>query len=321
MATRFDASTVKDTERYAYWHDVLFRFFCRAESERLNDRAFNASLAWSPFGCLEVSDIRCEALRYERSTGILRSAPNDDFLVSVLLEGEGRLSQQGRFAKQLPGDLVVYDGAQGFVYEFPQPYRMILLKIPRRALLSRVADAERLTSVVIRGDSALGSLAGSMIRHTAAVELPGDTSAAARVGASLIDVLAATMETELTGRERACDRHVALLNRAKDYIRAHLDDPDLDLDSVANAIYVSPRTLNRLFASEGTPVMRWLWKERLERSHRALTEGRAGQVTEVALTYGFKSMSHFSRTFKEAYGVAPHTVLRAPSEGHRAVGG
>lgn len=310
---QFDASSVKESERFAYWHEVICRSFCRAESRRLNDDAFEASLFRGSLGCLEISDISCDALRYERGGDDLRGAPSEDFLLSLLVEGEGWLSQQGRDALQRPGDFLVYDTARPFVYEFPQQYRMILVKIPRRTLLSRVPDVERLTSIVIGKESALGGLASNLIRNAAVLDLPGDTAAAAKVGTSIIDVMSAAMEIEIAGREPDCERQSALMKRAKDYMRAHLDDPDLDIENIASAVFVSRRTLSRLFASEGTTVIRWLWRERLEQSHRSLIEGSAAKVTEVALNCGFTSFSHFSRTFKATYGVLPHTLVRSTS--------
>lgn len=62
-------------------------------------------------------------------------------------------------------------------------------------------------------------------------------------------------------------------------------------------------------------MIRWLWKERLATSYATLSEGRATQVTDVALGCGFASGSHFSRMFKSTYGLLPHTMLRNSGQG------
>ncbi|SEF80506.1 AraC-like ligand-binding domain-containing protein [Marinobacterium lutimaris] len=313
MSALFDVYNVKEEERYDYWHELIFRYFCRVESQQLSDKFIDASLIWNQLGCLGLSEIRCEAVRYERSSGALQSAPNEDFLVSLMLEGEANMSQAGRHTRQKPGDIVFYDSARGFVYEFTKAYHAIVLRIPRRSLLSRFPGAENLTAVAMSSEADMGALVRSMMLSAASVDVPKDSSAASRVGASIVDVLSAALETQMAGLDVMDDRHASLLQRAKNYIRANIDDPDLNVEAVANAVAVSPRTLNRLFASEGTPVMRWLWKERLEQSRSILSEGRATQVTEVALNLGFKSVSHFSRTFKDTYGVTPNMILRARS--------
>ncbi len=55
---------------------------------------------------------------------------------------------------------------------------------------------------------------------------------------------------------------------------------------------------------------------RLERAGQLLRAG-AGTVSEVAYGVGFKSLSHFSRRFREHYGVAPsdYAVREAPGDG------
>jgi len=310
MVTRYDSSTLPEQDRYAYWHDLICRLFPRAAGRRSDDLPFLAHLDRSVMGTVELSDICCPALRWGRVRHDQQLDQCEDFLLSLMLQGNAQLEQDGRLAIQGPGDIVLYDAARPFVYDFPQAYQILLAKIPRRAMLSRLPDAERLTAVAVGSKTPLGSLAASMMRTAASLDLPGEASASAKVGASLVDILSATIELELRGRNELCDRQASLLKRAKDYMRARLDEPELDVDTIANALYVSPRTLSRAFAFEGTTVIRWLWRERLEASHTALREGRVTQVTEVALGCGFTSGSHFSRMFKSTYGVLPHTLLR-----------
>ncbi len=75
-------------------------------------------------------------------------------------------------------------------------------------------------------------------------------------GASALDIFATMLQTELTDdAPRHGDDRLA---RVKAYVLAHLDDPELDLDAIATAQSIAPRTLNRLFAREGTTPIRWL---------------------------------------------------------------
>jgi len=309
MLTYFDASTVREGERFAYWHEEICRNFCRAESTPVAAERFDASLSRTELGTVQISQIECAPLRYQRAPSDVRSAPSDDFLLSLLLDGEGHLEQHGHHARQQVGDVAIYDTAQPFVYQFPDRYRMALLKVPRRAMLARVPTAEQLPSLLISGQTALGALAGNMIRNAAALDLDGP--AAAKVGASIVDVIAAAMDVEFGGMAPVNGRHASLLARAQSHIRSHLDDPELDVESIAAALSVSTSTLARLFAGAGTTVMRWLWDERLATSHRVLVEGRARQVTEVALSCGFSSFSHFSRSFKARYGQSPNTLMKS----------
>ncbi|WP_051243209.1 helix-turn-helix domain-containing protein [Azohydromonas australica] len=314
MDTHFCTSSLRERDRYAYWHDVICRLYARATAHRSDTSLpFIADFQRKLFGTVALSDIRCEALRYDRRRDDIQRDPNEDFLLTLMLDGQAQLEQGGRVAVQRPGDLVLYDAARNFVYDFTQRYRILLVRIPRRTLLSRLPDAERMTAVTVGEGSCLGSLAAGLMRSANALDVQENTGPLAKVGASLLEMVSAAFETEVAGRRDLLDRQAALLQRAKAYLRAHLDDPNLEVESIAYALNVSPSTLSRAFASEGTTVIRWLWRQRLEASHAALCEGRATKVLDIALGCGFASGSHFSRMFKDAYGVLPHSLLRSPS--------
>jgi AraC family transcriptional regulator, positive regulator of tynA and feaB len=193
---------------------------------------------------------------------------------------------------------------------------MLLTKVPRRVLLSRLPDAERMTAIRIDGTSPVGRLASEVLRSAVSIDIPQDTASSSRLGASMVDILASAIEMELDTHEDLRNRQAQLLKKAKAFIHAHLDQTDLTIYTIAQTLHVSPRTLNRVFASEGTTVIKWLWNERLQASHAILSEGRATQVIDVVAGCGFTNGSHFSRMFKTAYGVLPHTLLRHPGQPH-----
>ncbi|WP_289193627.1 AraC family transcriptional regulator [Bacteroides acidifaciens] len=80
---------------------------------------------------------------------------------------------------------------------------------------------------------------------------------------------------------------------------------DLSLEDMASFTGRSLATFKRDFAkiSDCTP-MKWIIKKRLETAHYEITE-KGRKVSEVCVDVGFKSLSHFSRLYKQAYGAAP----------------
>ncbi|MNF66296.1 Transcriptional activator NphR [compost metagenome] len=124
----------------------------------------------------------------------------------------------------------------------------------------------------------------------------------------MLDIISATLEYN-SGAPCASSRHNPL-DQIKQHMQANLGDPDLHIVSIASRHNISVRTLNRLFAAEGTSAIRWLWLQRLAASHKSLSEGRVRQVSEAALNCGFNDLSHFSKAFKKTYGIAPHQLLR-----------
>ena len=194
--------------------------------------------------------------------------------------------------------------------EFGADTRQIIVTIPRALMTSRVPDVERFTARRIASASKLGTLTATVVRQLVELEPSLDEDAANRVGASALDILATTLEVEFSEDAEGKGRNHERLRRVKRYVVANLHDPEMTVDSIAEAQNLAPRTLHRLFSAEGTTPIRWLWQQRLSASYKALAEGQIRHVTDAALTFGFTDLSHFSRAFKKTFGHAPHTLAR-----------
>lgn len=82
------------------------------------------------------------------------------------------------------------------------------------------------------------------------------------------------------------------------------------LPELARSCNVSMRTLQRHFRKHyDTTLSEWVRELRLEKAREMLTE--AESVKCVAFELGYKQPSHFSRDFKDRFGVSP-SALRFP---------
>ncbi|WP_067833365.1 helix-turn-helix domain-containing protein [Actinomadura kijaniata] len=99
----------------------------------------------------------------------------------------------------------------------------------------------------------------------------------------------------------------ALGPRLLRYIDDHLTDPGLSPASVAAAHRISLRYLYRVLADVDVTFGAWVRARRLEGAGRDLAAPGAGHVTiaAVAARWGFADAAHFSRVFRDAYGVSP----------------
>jgi signal transduction histidine kinase/ligand-binding sensor domain-containing protein/CheY-like chemotaxis protein len=115
------------------------------------------------------------------------------------------------------------------------------------------------------------------------------------------------VEAEAAGEVRS----PAPLARIEAVLQRDLGDPELDVENLARAAYVSRSQLKRLLEAAGQPPPSVLIRERrLEEAARLLAAGR-GTVTEVAYATGFASLSHFARRFRERFGQAPSDYVEA----------
>jgi len=310
MHFRYSTCTVDQTHRFAYWRDVVCTHCIDAASEPLTHNAFEGSLTVNPVGALNVSELTAPAHRWERNAENIHHGPNDNFWVSLVSEGEGRLTQGGREVVQRPGDLVLYDAARPFRVELATG-SIFIMEIPRNVLMFRFPVAESMTATRIGTGLPVAGLLAAMIREAANLDFAAHPSTTASLFASsMVDMLAATLELQ-AGRSGYVSSHEALVQRTKAYIGRHLDVVSLDVEQLAAAQGVSGRTLTRAFAKQGSTPMHWLWQRRIEASYCALKEGHVRNVTEAALRFGFSDLSHFSRAFKKTYGISPLVLKNA----------
>ena len=103
-------------------------------------------------------------------------------------------------------------------------------------------------------------------------------------------------------------RH-AKLRQVLDLMEAHLEDP-LSPMVLADHAGISVRQLERLFRRYlGCPPKRFYNQLRLQRAQDLLLQSRMS-VTEVSTACGFNSMTHFSKLFRERFGLSPTQVRR-----------
>lgn len=313
--TTFDTESIADSERFAYWNEAIDRSFCVAESQASDEESFSARMVSRDVGGIRFYKVESSPLRVHRSSNAVRQDPCDDFLFGYIRSGLWCLEQNGRQSIVGPGDMSLVDMGRPYQHTLPTSYDAIFLRIPRRMVLSRFANAERMPTSVLDKDSALGPLVGSLLCNSLAVETPGDISVEARMASGVLDLVCAGFGSAADIGSAEENRKAELLATVKNLVLSRLGDPELTVERIASACHISTRTLNRLFASEHTTAVQWLWKMRLEKSRQMLDSGQVARVTTLALECGFSDFSHFSRCFRKAYGAAPSSFLRRARTG------
>ncbi|CBG75878.1 putative regulatory protein [Streptomyces scabiei 87.22] len=235
--------------------------------------------------------------------------------VGVMINLSGRLvCRQGDDTLVLgPDQLLLWDSETAEGFDAVEPRRELSLMLPREQAppaLAAAATSGR-GAVSVAAGSGLASIAADQLRAiTRELDHLGDAGLAIACQ-SLFDTLDTALDSARAPAGTRSALREALLVRVRRYIEDHLDDADLCATSVAEAHDVSVRTLHLAFADTGTTVGRWIRARRLRACYRDLTRaGGTATVTDVAFRWGFNDVAHFSRVFKQAYGVTPSSVRR-----------
>lgn len=305
-------TAVDSSDGFEHWHHVTCRQFSTTQCRSIVERNFQARITAREFGALKIHNYLSttppdDLITVSRRQPDIRTDHRDHFQLWVMLDGRTSLAQQGRAVQIGAGDIMLQDQSLPFDLELGHLAHAHMVLIPRSLIASRLSTTNHLAARKIVGSSKIGILIGSLVRQLTALDEIKDDRVERRLAASLLDVIAAAIEAD-SDQENISSRRESILKEAKQYIIDNLQNCDLNLETISNAQNIAPRTLNRLFAAEGTTPIRWLWQQRLAASYSALCEGRVATVTDAALDFGFKDVSHFSRTFKSFYGVTPRSV-------------
>jgi AraC family transcriptional activator of tynA and feaB len=171
---------------------------------------------------------------------------NDDqevFILSLIREGGGELTQLGRSARLGPGDLVIYDS--GATFDYSLRAKTQLLKIPRRLLESKLDRPSDFLALKIDRSNPLSSILGELLTRCLDIDLSLDLGPriAKRLSNAIVDLVASICDLE---RDAIPAAQVSRpLERVMRFARANLDDPDLGPETLAAAGPMSVRSLNR----------------------------------------------------------------------------
>lgn len=291
---------------FAKWHSVVCSTYDKTNGQLLVTDDFHGSLEVKSFGPCQISHISSKPVAYHRRP----ESEADLYYIVLSMCPVAQVVQNARESLQKAGDIVIYDSSRPYSCSFPSGDDQIILSVPHGVMNKHVFKAPSLLSLTLHGNEGVGKITRSMMLEMWRSQ-PTDGNIEGRLLGSLLDVLSASFDAEYGDtdvNEKA--RQLQQLNRIKSFILANLGNSDLTIESVAFDTHVSERTLNRLFAGENTTAYKWLWQQRLTASHRLLITNKSKSVSDIATDFGFKNLSHFSRSFKDYYGMTPRETRR-----------
>ena len=298
MTVLVSTADVSVREREEAWREAVAQAFVPLDFTFPDPRAFRGEISADVLGSVAVCRVTAgphRALRTERR--IARTDETPYYKLSMPLRGYVLISQDGREAPLLPGDLAIYDTSRPYQVSFDDTCQLLVLMFPHRELRLGYDAVSRLTARRVSGRTGIGALVGPLL-----------VNLAARLDDNVIDLLSTLYADLLTAAgHRLSDPRRTLMAKMRCFIEDRLDDPDLDPEMVAAACHISVGYLHKLFRAEGTSVSRVIRERRLEQCRRDLLAPacRDKAVSAIGAHWGFLDAAHFSRIFKATYGVSP----------------
>ncbi|MEU3607814.1 helix-turn-helix domain-containing protein [Streptomyces sp. NPDC035033] len=283
----------------------------------------HAHVAIHQFACLQLSRVVANPATVRRTPRLARADWEPHLFVSLQVTGESMVVQDGRYAVLRPGQMGVYDTTKPYTLVFDQGVDMRFLRVPLSEIALPYRLVEQTLARPLGGTGTVAGLASAFFARLA--DSPG---LAQRPGGHALE--SAGLEMLRATLAEAVHQHAAsrapleraLFLRLMDYMRRHVASPDLTPERVARAHHISRRQLYNVLGRNDVAFGEWVRSRRLAEARRTLVAEPGLRVADVAGTWGFASAAHFSRAFKEAYGLTPsdwraaHQEPVHPSTGH-----
>lgn len=220
-------------------------------------------------------------------------------LLTAMLEGAALLPDGTELGA---GDVICCAHEAGPLLRLAGMARFVVLNLCRadpRGTALRGSATPAPTRLQLAAPSVLLSLLGTIAETLA----NGADTLLAPLDSALSDIL----PPMLAQSQRSGNGQASIRQRIMQAVERQLAEPHLNLARFAAEAGLSERAIQKIFEAEGYSFRQYLRLRRLARAAEDLRDLGLAKlpVSEIGLRYGFDDPAHFSRSFRQSYGMAP----------------
>jgi AraC-like DNA-binding protein len=306
---------VAPDQRVDYWNAAACSALVAQCADPQDKTRFCGRMRSGDIGDIRAVELGSTAATIWHSKEHVARGAGEHFLLRVQRTGESHTSQDGREVRLHAGDFTLCDARRPYRLHFTEPASFLTLRIGREALRRFFAAPEQLVLVRVAGDTGLGLVASRLLGRIAdSFDAVVNPITYPRLSSAVLEIVASAF-ADLGGEPLCREPHSAILRaRIIEFVESHLGDVSLSPTSVALEFGISRRYLHGLFESGEETLANYIWRRRLERARHALLDGRrmGCTLTQLAEMNGFKTLAHFSRNFRAAFGQSPKELRSRP---------
>ena len=315
MQMLYDTRSVHPLDRYDYYQAASVTELAPVAVNGRPPGRLLAVMSTAKIGDLELEHVTLSAdtqLVCRRTQHLIQAHDPECYRVFLSASGVMIGEQEGRPVPIRANDMALFDLSSPCDSTHgtePTRMRAIMLSVPRSQVPVPHADVRPLTSTHVPK-----ALPG---RNLIAQFLLGlDPAALPAPDPTLEDVL----RESVTGLIRVWlgqpsgisphTRQALWIAHLSNLIRRRLADPGLNVEQLARAANLSPRSLHLLFHDSGLTPMRLVKQLRLRECHRSLLDPAMADtpIKNLIATHGYLRPDQFARDFRQQFGVSASQV-------------
>lgn len=305
--TRFDLDSLPEDARFQTWKESISVIFDVSLFPNDPWQSFSSRLTTCHFGSQLLSNAVSCRQQFTRTPKLIAQDGVDHFLVQLYRRGRNIGFCGGKPINARPGDVFLLDLGQSLETRVDD-FDNLTLVVPRALLCRHLPNPERLHGRLLPRESALAKLLGEHLSSLWKNALQTTVEDAQAISEGVTALVAAYFG-QLTVPENLPEVQAATAAAIRQYIARHFADPNLTPDSLATRFHVSRAQVYRLFSPFGG-VAHYVRQQRLKWCFSELSQpcNRHRRIIDIALAAGFNDEAHFSRLFRQAFGVSPSEV-------------
>jgi AraC-like DNA-binding protein len=301
----FSVEDLPEDQRAQAWGDLMRRLrLPMADLSSTTVTRGDVTVVTTPLGC-EFAVISSGPQVYSGQS----DDPARGIWLGVFLEGQARLETADIVAGI--GQHAVLYGATGVdsTLRIDSDFRLAVVKLPEVAISARLVAPLGRRVGMLAGQPGLERIFHGLLAETGRGISTLQPSQFQPIEQALIEFLVVCLagDGKIESRGGAQGARASHLRRICQKIETRLHDPDLSLAVIAGEHGVSPRYLQKLFTQNDETFSAYLKHRRLERCHADLISPLHAQlsISEIGFRWGFNDAAHFSRSFRDRYGLSP----------------
>lgn len=311
-AQSFTSESYSEDSRQSAWQDVLGGF-------GLHSSPAKASLFGHATALSRVSSVGVRLGKLTAGAQFLSTLPSRSSRLPMLilpLAGSTVLHTEDDQRIVPAGQLVIAPPSRGWQMQFPSELRAIVFAAPSDSFRGRkisplafsrpqVLATEGMSDILARTVEA----AADSLEKLSETEWEAVAQSTAELLLTLVIELAAANADTPSGK-------AALLQRIYAVIERKVRNEDISIAEIAHAEGISERYVQKLFESTGENFSNYVRERRLQRAWHDLSNpaDAAVPISEIAYRYAFSDSAHFSRLFRERFGMPPREFRRREAE-------
>lgn len=291
-------------DRAKEWASIVSEAYFPLDIRFRASEQFQGTIERRALGPVLLTHLQSQPVEYVRKPLHMRGHQTEAFLLTIPYLTPVSFQQLGRDIDCPPGHFLLENGDEPYRFAYGEANDLCAIKVGYKDLSDRIRQPERLCAQNFDGSEGLGALLVETARRAHQMRL--DPAAGEVIGRHVIELLALSLDRQAeTTTSGSSVVRAAHLRRAETYIRAHLSEPSLTPQRVADGCGISIRYLHSIFADSECTLTQYIRDQRLLAARNLLELPGKMMMAEIAYRFGFADQAIFARQFRAKFGISP----------------